>query len=95
LRSRGREAKALGRAGVTPEAVDDLAERRATRAAVAQAVDRLPDRLRVPVILAYYLDLSERDIARTLGIRPGTVKSRLHEARTKLADDADIVAATG
>ena len=44
----------------------------------AEALRRLPDRLRVPLILRYYLDLSEKEIARAIGVRPGTVKSRLH-----------------
>jgi DNA-directed RNA polymerase specialized sigma24 family protein len=44
----------------------------------------------VPVVLRYYADLSERDIALAIGRRQGTVKSRLHEARRRLADDPDI-----
>jgi DNA-directed RNA polymerase specialized sigma24 family protein len=42
-------------------------------------------------VLRYYADLSERDIALAIGRRPGTVKSRLHEARRRLADDPDIL----
>ncbi len=93
LRSRRRESAALQRIGTGGDVTPDPTDERVTRSAVADAIDRLPDRLRVTVILRYYLDLSERDIARTLGIRPGTVKSRLHEARRVLADDADMVAA--
>jgi RNA polymerase sigma-70 factor (ECF subfamily) len=48
--------------------------------------------LRVPVVLRYYADLSERDIARAIGRRQGTVKSRLHEARRRLADDPSLSA---
>lgn len=95
LRKRRREDRALQRAAGEPAAVDDLSERRADRSAVFEALDRLPDRLRVPVVLRYYVDLSEADIARTLGIRPGTVKSRLHEARRTLAGDEAILAAAG
>ncbi len=36
-------------------------------------------------MLRYYADLTEREIATAIGRRPGTVKSRLHEARRLLA----------
>ncbi len=54
---------------------------------VLAALARLPLSLRVPVVLRYYADLSERDIALAIGRRQGTVKSRLHEARRRLAAD--------
>src|ERR1700722_5563441 len=50
---------------------------------VFAALQRLPDSLRVPIVLRYYADLSERDIALAIGRRPGTVKSRLHAARPR------------
>lgn len=59
---------------------------------VLAALARLPLSLRVPVVLRYYADLSERDIARAIGRRQGTVKSRLHEARRRLAADAALSA---
>ena len=40
----------------------------------------LPGRLREVVLLRYYHDLGEKEIARALGIPRGTVKSRLHAA---------------
>ena len=52
---------------------------------VLTALDALPESLRVPVILRYYAGLSEQEIARAIGRRPGTVKSRLHEARRRMA----------
>jgi RNA polymerase sigma-70 factor (ECF subfamily) len=51
------------------------------------ALERLPEHLRVPVILRYYSGLAEREIAVAIQRRPGTVKSRLSEARRRLADD--------
>jgi RNA polymerase sigma-70 factor (sigma-E family) len=42
---------------------------------LADAVARLPFRQRAVVVLRYYADLSEADIARALDCRPGTVKS--------------------
>jgi len=67
------------------------AERSEVAEVVLAALQRLPVSLRVPVVLRYYADLSERDIALAIGRRPGTVKSRLHEARRRLADDPAIV----
>jgi RNA polymerase sigma-70 factor (sigma-E family) len=43
--------------------------------AVARAIRQLPDRQREALVLRYYLDLSEEEIARTMGISRGTVKS--------------------
>jgi RNA polymerase sigma-70 factor, ECF subfamily len=58
---------------------------------VLAALQRLPVSLRVPVVLRYYADLSERDIAVAIGRRQGTVKSRLHAARLRLANDPSLV----
>jgi RNA polymerase sigma-70 factor (ECF subfamily) len=44
----------------------------------------LPARHREVVRLRFYADASEAEIAAALGISPGTVKSRLHHALTKL-----------
>ena len=44
-------------------------------AAVLDAMRTLPDRQREVLALRYYLDLSEADIASTLGISRGAVKS--------------------
>src|SRR4051794_37979773 len=44
---------------------------------VARAIDRLPEHLRLPVVLRYYSGLAEREIAVAIRRRPGTVKSRL------------------
>jgi RNA polymerase sigma-70 factor (ECF subfamily) len=43
-------------------------------------LDALPERLREVLVLRYYQQLPERDIAEILGIPRGTVKSRLHAA---------------
>ena len=78
--------------GVGPEAgavQQEVAE------TVLAALQRLPLSLRVPVVLRYYGDLTERDIALAIGRRQGTVKSRLHEARRRLAADPDLCALAG
>jgi RNA polymerase sigma-70 factor (ECF subfamily) len=61
------------------------------RQALLDAVGALPDHLRVVVALRYYAQLSEKEIAEVIHRRPGTVKSRLHAARTALAGDARLV----
>ncbi len=53
--------------------------------AVRGALDDLPDHLRAVVVLRYWSGLSEAEIATAIRRRPGTVKSRLHEARRRLA----------
>jgi RNA polymerase sigma-70 factor (ECF subfamily) len=45
-----------------------------------QRLDALPERLREVLVLRYYQQLPERDIAEILSIPRGTVKSRLHAA---------------
>ena len=54
---------------------------------IADAVADLPEHLRVPIVLRYWVGLSEKEIATAISRRPGTVKSRLHEARTRLSGD--------
>ena len=77
-----------------PLATTDSPEVRAERSAVADALtstlEDLPEALRVVVVLRYFSDLSEREIAVAIRRRPGTVKSRLHEARRRLAADARL-----
>jgi RNA polymerase sigma-70 factor (sigma-E family) len=66
--------------GVDDDAVDaSLAPR--VRAAVA----KLPRRQMDCVLLRYYAGLSDAEIAATLGIALGTVKTSLHRARNELA----------
>jgi len=71
---------------------DAMAQHGQVAETVLHALQQLPVSLRVPVVLRYYADLSERDIALAIGRRPGTVKSRLHEARRRLGEDPSIAA---
>jgi RNA polymerase sigma-70 factor (ECF subfamily) len=50
------------------------------------AIDALPDRLRLIVVLASIEEHSVRDVAALAGIPEGTVKSRLFEARQRLQE---------
>jgi RNA polymerase sigma-70 factor (sigma-E family) len=62
----------------------DLAGDQADRDQLARALATLAPRERAVVVLRFYADLSEREIARTLGIAPGTVKSACARALAKL-----------
>jgi RNA polymerase sigma-70 factor (ECF subfamily) len=96
LRAEARRPEQLG--GVLPEPVDPQADPQAAAqnsalaSSVLAALAGLPEPLRVPVVLRYYSGLSEREIATAIRRRPGTVKSRLAEARRRLADDPDLAA---
>lgn len=71
---------------------DEQAARTTVSDAVIDALADLPEQLRVPAVLRYWTGLSEKEIAVAIRRRPGTVKSRLHEARRRLAADPRIAA---
>lgn len=48
------------------------------------AVAMLPERQRTAVALFYIGDRSIDDVARTMGVHEGTVKTTLHHARAQL-----------
>jgi RNA polymerase sigma factor (sigma-70 family) len=50
------------------------------RATVLAAVEALPEEQRLAIACRYFLDLGEAETATVLGVRPGTVKSRLSRA---------------
>lgn len=59
-------------------------ERHETSRLVWQAVLELPERQRATVVLRYFEDLPEAEIADVLQVSVGTVKSQLSKARAKL-----------
>jgi RNA polymerase sigma-70 factor (sigma-E family) len=66
-------------------AADGYDDRVVTSRTVWNAVLALPPRQRAVVVLRYYEDLSEVEIAEVLGMAPGTVKSTAHAANRRLA----------
>jgi RNA polymerase sigma-70 factor (sigma-E family) len=65
---------------------DDDARHATEALVVLDAVRALPQRQREAVVLRYYLDCSEAQMASLLGCSPGTVKSQLSKARAVLAE---------
>ncbi|HUS16904.1 MAG TPA: sigma-70 family RNA polymerase sigma factor [Chloroflexia bacterium] len=64
-----------------PEALLLAAE---TRDAVWVLLDRLSPDQRAAVVLRYYCDLTDAEVAVRLAVPPGTVRRRLHDARQRL-----------
>lgn len=59
-------------------------------AALRQSVNALDEKLRIPVLLYYAMDLPLKDIAKLLGIPEGTVKSRLNTARKAMKQELEV-----
>ena len=53
------------------------------------ALDRLTDRQRLVVVLRYFADLRDEEIAEALGVRPGTVRSLAHRAIAALRGEME------
>ena len=72
-----------GDAAPSPEAALLSSEQ---REALLAAIEELPDEQRDVVALRYFLGLSEAEVAETLGIPQGTVKSRNARALERLRE---------
>jgi RNA polymerase sigma factor (sigma-70 family) len=70
--------------------VPDHADRHADRTALAEEIDKLTKRQRAVIVLRYYADLSDADIAAELGCSEGAVRNAasraLRSLRVELAD---------
>ncbi|HMP02062.1 MAG TPA: RNA polymerase sigma factor [Gemmatales bacterium] len=80
----GALAGLLADKGPDPFAQLDLRERQQL---VRSSIDRLPEHLKLVVLLSYYQGLKYKDIADVLEVPVGTVKSRLHFALKRLHED--------
>ena len=58
-------------------------------AAMRQAIFRLQDDYREPLVLQVLMGHSTKEIAELMGINPGAVLTRLHRARIKLKDEVE------
>jgi len=73
----------------TGEGPEARAEAREQHHLVLDALGTLDRNHRAPVVLFYFEGLPEVEVAEVLGIRPSTVKSRLHTARRRLAGELE------
>ena len=64
--------------------VDDVADVVVQRASLGEAIDQLPERQRLAIVLRYGLDLSIDDVAAAMDCAVGTVKSTVHAALARL-----------
>jgi RNA polymerase sigma-70 factor (sigma-E family) len=89
-RSRLRHLKVAERKAPAPlpdaESADTLAMRAVDRASVMDALRMLPLRQREVLVLRYYADLSEAQIADAMGISTGAVKSHASRGIAALRD---------
>ena len=92
LRHRGVVARwTLPSAGRAP-AVEDAVVVDEQRERIIVALQTLPTRQRECLVLRYYLELSESEIAATLGISAGSVKTHSHRALATLAQRLEVEA---
>jgi RNA polymerase sigma-70 factor (sigma-E family) len=57
---------------------------------VQRAIDRLPRQMRAAVMLRFYDDMTEPEVAAALGVSVGTVKSTVARAVAKLRKDEEL-----
>jgi len=67
------------------ETGEGLLVRKETAGEVVRMLNRLPDNLRIVLVLKEYAELNYREIGRMLGISEGNVKVRVFRARERLA----------
>ena len=84
--------EAPGEAAPSPEATVLATERREELIA---ALNRLDERDREALACRYFLDLSEAETAVAIGVRPGTVKSRISRALERLRAELDAAYVAG
>ena len=71
-------------ADVDPEALDDRVVRTESQARVVAAINELPIRQRDCLVLRFYMELSEREIAETLSISANSVKTHCRRGMVAL-----------
>lgn len=85
-RRRERREQIAGESAAVGDAEAEAAARQA-RERLWAAVDALPEKLRVVTVLAALQGYDVREVATMLDLPEGTVKSRLHLARRRLAEE--------
>jgi RNA polymerase sigma-70 factor (ECF subfamily) len=84
-----RERKAYQRAFREDDRKEETGEgllvKKETSEEVQQALDKLPENLRMVLVLKEYAEMNYKEIGRVLGISEGNVKVRVFRARERLA----------
>ena len=75
---------------IPDQAIADHSVSNGMQESLRHAVDRLPQRMRAAVMLRYYEDMTEAEVAEVLGVSLGTVKSTVSRAVAKLRIDAEL-----
>jgi RNA polymerase sigma factor (sigma-70 family) len=87
-KKRVREKNALNRLEkITPQYIESTEKgvlKEETKIAVQQALDKLPYKLRVVLVLKEYAQLNYKEIGSIVGISEGNVKVRIFRARERL-----------
>lgn len=93
----GRKQKMFDRIKYDPIHTDDTGEKEVlkneTKQTVNEMLDKLPEKLKAPLILREFADLSYKEIAKALGLTESNVKVRIFRAREqlgKLIEPGDI-----
>jgi RNA polymerase sigma-70 factor (sigma-E family) len=75
---------------IPDQAVADHAVASDLQATLRRAIDRLPQRMRAAVVLRFYEDMTEAEVAEVLGVSLGTVKSTVSRAVAKLRAEPEL-----
>lgn len=88
IRARGRRERRerLAEENCFASDVEAVAAGREFEGHVAEALDQLPERLRMVMVLAAIKGYNTREVASLLSLPEGTVKSRLFAARKRMAE---------
>jgi len=84
-----RRRRTGGELPVSGSALPSVEDQVVDRLSLRHAIDELPERQRVALVLRYYGDLPLDEIASAMGCAVGTVKSTLHAAQTRLHIELD------
>jgi RNA polymerase sigma-70 factor (ECF subfamily) len=91
IRAAGRRERRelAAREEVLPAGVESVVASREFQGHVANAMDALPDKLRLVMVLAAVEGYNTKEVAALLGIPEGTVRSRLFLARKQMAESLE------
>ena len=74
----------------SPVGPDEVVARTESQAEVIDALNELSERQRACLVLRFYMELSEREIAETLNISPNSVKTHCRRGMEALADRLEV-----